>query len=125
MAAQSTQQNNSFADNIWDETFKKYQDENITNIGKGTRKTEAIKTDEILETQKPFFSTLMSSWFCHNNAIMLKMMEDVVRKVISEEIKGVNECTNKKLIDLTIKNDNLDSANRQDNLIILGHEERL
>ena len=122
MAEQEIQQNYNFVENIWDASLKKYREGNTT-LGKDTRTSEGIKTDEILETQKPFFSSIMNSMFCHNNAEIMKMMEIVMRRVMREENQGIKTSINTKLIDLTIENDRLDSLNRQDNLIVVGYEE--
>ena len=137
MADQQDQQNQQiggFVDNIWDTTLKRYKEENLTNVGMETRSSSVIETDNTLEKQKPFFSSLLNSAFSNNNALvhrqMMIEMEAIFRRVLDEkeesrkeEINGLVKATNGKLLDLNIINDRLDTNTRQDNLILIGQEE--
>ena len=132
------QQIDSFVDTIWDDTFKKYKDENPTSLGKETRASPVIESDAILEKQKPFFSNLLSTAFSGNNEKirsemrneMMSDMEAIFRRVLDEreetrltEIRTLKTSINDKLLDLNIINDRLDASNRQDNLLLIGYEE--
>ena len=123
MGEEANQLNANIVDTIWENSFKKYKDETNTNIGRVTRNSEEIKTDEILENQRPFFSSVFTSMFSHNNMEMMKMMELLIRKVVTEVNQGLISNTNNKLIDLAIENDRLDSINRLDNILVIGHIE--
>ena len=111
-------------DSIWDDTLKRFKEENPNGIE--TRSS----SENTLEKQKPFFASLLDSAFSNNNAKMISEMEAIFRRVLDEkeetrrkEFKDLVKATNEKLLDLNIVNDRLDTAARQDNLILIGQEE--
>ena len=129
MATQDAQINHIVEKSIED-SLKLFKDENTESIGKDTRTTAAIEMNEILEKQKPFFANLLGFMIRSNNEIMMSNMESMLRRIIDEkdaerhtEIQKIRSDTSDKTLDLVLKIDKLETQNRQDNIILFGHEE--
>ena len=68
-------------DSIWDDTLKRFKEENLTGLGKET----GSSSENTLEKQKPFFASLLDSAFSNNNAKMMSEMEAIFRRVLDEK----------------------------------------